>query len=172
MLIDEWYHFEHGLWRGILGHTEKIHPHREGWNVVISPFWNSGLMCPYRTCCDRLLSLDIFFCDRGPKDLETVLLILIGLSCSPGMVAFRYCPWELPMFFVYLYLPTKTEKQKVPYGNVWPAVINRNKVSICHDSSLIYKIKRKLMMAYYVNTLCYSYICIRYFLSTYTYVTC
>lgn len=36
---------------------------------------------------------------------------------------------------------------------MWPAFINkRNKIFICNYASFIYKIKRKLNIAYFVNT--------------------
>lgn len=68
---------------------------------------------PYRTHCDMLLPLDIFFCDMGLGELETVLPILIGF--------FLFSLYVIVIIFLgitrascYLYLPAKTKSKKYP----------------------------------------------------------
>lgn len=56
-----------------------------------------------------LLPLDIFFCDVGLRELETVLLILIGLFCSLYMSLYIFS-LEVPVF---LFICICLLKQKV-----------------------------------------------------------
>lgn len=58
---------------------------------------------PYRTHCDMLLPLDIFFCDMGLGELETVLPILIGFFFVLFICHCYYFPWNYPCFLLFVF---------------------------------------------------------------------